>query len=175
MAASFKIRFGILPASSISDVVLVGNPAYGKPIGKWGSRPVKPDQSWINKKEHECGFYTKLEESLLKEGFRNPIFCNAIEEGFYSRVGTSRLWIAKKHNMDVPCIIADYTGQFDDLELLETEEDIRSKFKDQPLTIDMENDTKVGNVWISGLPHYHLDETEEEFLERNDHSGKVQV
>lgn len=166
-----KIRFGVLPASSVSDVVLVGNPAYGNPIGKWGSRPVKPEGSWFTKQEMKSGFYTKLEESILKDGMRNPIFCNSIEEGFFSRVGTSRLWIAKKHNLDVPCIIADYTGRFDDLELLETEQDIRAKFKDQPLVVDLEGETKVGHVWIGGLPHYHLDETREEYLGRNDHNG----
>ena len=81
------------------------------------------------------------------------------------------MWIAKKHNMDIPCVIADYVHRFDELELLESEEDIRSKFQDQPLIVDLENENKIGHVWIGGLPHYHLDETEEEFLERNDHSG----
>ncbi len=163
-----QIRFGILPASTISDRVLVGNPAYGRPIGKWGSRPVTPERSWLNKLENRNGFYTKLEASILEEGFRNPIFCNAIEQGFFCRVGTSRLWIAKKHGLDIPCVIADYVSRFENLELLETEKEIRAKFKEQPDVVDLDNETKVGHVWIGGLPHYHLNETAEEFAERLD-------
>ena len=113
-------------------------------------------------------FYTKLEESILKEGFRNPIFCNSIREGTFSRVGTSRLWIARKHELEIPCIIADYVDRWEDLELLETEEDIRSKFQEQPHIVDLDCETKVGHVWIGGLKHYHLDETEEEYESRHD-------
>jgi len=164
------VRYGVLPASEISDRVLVDNPGYGSPIGRWGSRPVKPDGSWISKQEMKWGFYTRLEESILKEGFRNPIFCNAIPEGLFSRVGTSRLWIAKKHNLEVPCIIADYVNRFPELEELRTEKEIRAKFKDQPNKVELHAETKVGHVWISGLPHYHLGETEEEYRERNDHN-----
>jgi hypothetical protein len=165
-----KIRFGTLPASELSDKVLVENPAYGNRIGKWGSRPVKPEGSMFTKEEMRRGFYTKLEASILEEGFRNPIFCNAIKEGTFSRVGTSRLWIAKKHGLDIPCIIADYVNRYPDFEELKTEEEIRSKFKDQPNKVELNIETKVGHVWISGLPHYHLNETEEEYRERNDHN-----
>lgn len=163
-----KIRFGILNPDQISDWVLVTNPEYGDRIGGFGSRPVQPPADWVRKLERKNQFYTKLEESVLKDGFRNPIFCNAIEQGTFSRVGTSRLWMAKKHKLDVPCVIADYVGKWDHLELLETEEDIRAKFKDQPHLIDLESPTKVGHVWIGGLPHYHLDETEQEYAERFD-------
>ena len=133
-----------------------------------GTRPVKPPQSWVGKLEHKNQFYTKLEESILKEGFRNPIFCNSIEQGTFSRVGTSRLWIAKKHKLDVPCIIADYVDRWTDLEELKTEQDIRGKFQDQPHIIDLTSPNKIGHVWIGGLPHYHLDETDEEYQARND-------
>jgi hypothetical protein len=163
-----KIRFGVLNPSEISDVVLVQNPAYGNNIAGYGSRPVKPPVCWIKKLEHRNQFYTKLEQSILEEGFRNPIFCNAIEEGTFSRVGTSRLWLAKKHKLDVPCIIADYVGAWDHLEELKNEEEIRAKFQDQPHLIDLESPTKVGHVWIGGLPHHHLNETEQEYEERFD-------
>jgi len=145
------VRFGILPASIISDRVLVGNPGYGKQIGKYGSRPVAPDRSWKDKLEQQSGFYSKLESSINKEGIRNPIFCNSIREGTFCRYGTSRLWIAKKHSLDVPCIIADYINRFDDLEILENDKDIRSKFIDQPDVIEWEPEFR-----IDACPHYHL-------------------
>lgn len=163
-----QIRFGILDPREISDKVLVTNPEYGDRIGSFGSRPVHPPTDWIKKLESRNQFYTKLEKSILDEGFRNPIFCNSIPQGTFSRVGTSRLWMAKKHKLDIPCIIADYTGRWKHLEFLGTEEDIRSKFKDQPHLIDLSSPTKVGHVWIGGLPHYHLDETEQEYEERLD-------
>jgi hypothetical protein len=127
-----EIRYGVVPSGAISDSVIVKNPMYGTPIGKWGSRPVKPPMNWYRKLEQENQFYTKLEASILEQGFRNPIFCNAIQEGTFSRYGTSRLWIAKKHNLDIPCVIADYTGEWEHLELLTTEDQIREKFKEQP-------------------------------------------
>lgn len=163
-----KIRFGVLNPSEISDSVLVQNPAYGKPIGGFGSRPVEPDASWRRKLEGKNGFYTRLEKSILDEGIRNPIFCSSIVEGTFSRVGTSRLWIAKRHGIHVPCVIADYVDRWTDLEELKTEEEIRAKFQDQPHLVDLETKTKIGHVWIGGLPHYHLDETEEEYDQRLD-------
>jgi len=163
-----KIRYGVLKPSQISDWVLVTNTSYGNPIAGFGSRPVEPPKDWQRKLESKNQFYTRLKESILNEGIRNPIFCNAIAEGTFSRVGTSRLWIAKKNKIDIPCIIADYVGAWTHLELLETEEDIRAKFQDQPHLIDLTSPTKVGHVWIGGLPHYHLDETEQEYEERFD-------
>lgn len=163
------MRYGVLPPGSISDLVLVTNPHYGKTrIAGFGTRPVKPPLDWVRKLEHRNEFYTKLEESILKEGFRNPIFCNSIEEGTFSRVGTSRLWIAKKHNLNIPCIIADYVDRWTELELLPDEAAIRAKFLDQPHVVDLETPTKVGHVWIGGLKHHHLDETDDEYMARDD-------
>jgi len=162
------IRFGVIEPRLISDWVLVTNKHYGHGIGGFGSRPVKPPMDWIRKQEDRHQFYSKLEESILKEGIRNPIFCNSISEGTFSRVGTSRLWIAKKHKIHVPVIIADYVDRWTDLEELKTEQDIRAKFQDQPYKIDLTNPTKVGHVWIGGLPHHHLDETPQEFEDRYD-------
>jgi hypothetical protein len=159
----YKIYYGVLPSKRISDRVLVKNPHYGQRIGEWGSRAVKPIKYLYDKLEAESGFYTKLEESILKEGIRNPLFCNAIEEGTFCRVGTSRLWIAQKHSLDVAVIIVDYVGAYADsgLEELKTEKDIRDKFKEQPDVVDFNCESKVGNVWIGGLPHYHLGETDD--------------
>jgi hypothetical protein len=80
-----------------------------------------------------CGHYTKLETSILREGFRNPLIVTCgppvmkklenlppelrarpqhewlLLEGV---TGGSRLWVAQKYNLPVPCIINDSTGHF---------------------------------------------------------------
>lgn len=103
-------------------------------------------------------FYQKLEESILREGLLNPllIIAGKSEKAFndgprtfderlppymaedYSKIvacltgGCSRLYFAQKHNLEVPVIIMDFAGKFDDFEQLFTEEDLRSKYKHPP-------------------------------------------
>ena len=149
MARAYTIRYGVVPSSLISDRVLVANPAYGDPIGKWGSRPVTPGG---HKLRLLGDFYSKLEESILREGFRNPIFCNCYEEGTFSRYGTSRLWLAKKHNLDIPCVIADHVGTWVELEELNKKTEIEAKFKDIPEIIHL----GWKDMRIDGCAHTHL-------------------
>ena len=132
----YTIRFGVLPHDSFSDRVIVYNPQFGSvKIGPWGSRPVKPDANKVNRL---FPFYENLEESIKKEGIRNPIFCNSIEQGTFCKYGTSRLWIAKKLGLEVPAIIADFDGRWSNLEQLYTIEDIQDKYVDQPTIIEVE-------------------------------------
>ena len=130
----YKIRYGVIPASQISDSVIVANPEYGDRIGKWGSRPLAPNS---HKMKRLGKFYQELEASIKKQGVRNPIFCNSYEEGCFCRYGTSRLWLAKKLKLDIPVIIADYVDAFKDLEELSTEEDILKKFKEKPEVLEI--------------------------------------
>ena len=89
---------------------------------------------------------------LLKQAFpglRDEDFHKSTRDGFDERVppymandhtkiiiclsgGCSRLYFAQKHNLNIPCIIADFADKFKDLEQLYTEEDICSKYKDPP-------------------------------------------
>ena len=147
----YDIRYGVVSSSHISNDVIVKNPQYGKPIGEWGSRPVCPSKSHYRNMEEKNQFYTRLEKSILAEGFRNPIFCNAYEHGTYCRYGTSRLWMAKKHGLDIPMIVADYCNEWLDLETLLPEE-VESKFTDKPAVIEF-NDEEMR---IDSCPHSHL-------------------
>ena len=151
---AYRIRFGILPSSVFSGDVLVSNPQYGRKIGEFGSRPVKPPQDKIVRLNDENGFYRKLEESILREGFRNPIFCNAKYGETFCRYGTSRLWVAQKNNLEIPAIIADYEDRWTDLEELFTEDDIRNKYTDQPGLVEIQLDS----MRIDSCPHSHLEE-----------------
>ena len=148
---AYKIKFGLIKPTEISDKVIVKNPNYGTRIGEWGSREVTPNQ---DKQYLLKDFYQKLEESILREGFRNPIFCNSLEEGTFCRYGTSRLWIAKRHNLEIPAIIADYKDRWNTLEELFSEEEIRSKFNDQPKIIEITEQ----EMRIDACPHSHLQE-----------------
>jgi hypothetical protein len=154
LVRQYSIRYGVLKPTDLSDKVLVKNPAYGDSIGGWGSRDVKPIRPWYNSLEQKNQFYTRLEESLKTEGFRNPIFCNSIPEGTFCRYGTSRLWIAKRLGMPTPCVIADYTERWNHLEELKTEEDIKKKFLDLPTVIELNED----EMRIDACPHTHLEE-----------------
>jgi len=157
----YTLRYGVLSYSEFSPYVLVGNPNYGKqiftPLGIMGSRPVIPDSNRFKVLEARDNFFTKLEESILKEGFLNPIFAFQFPSGLFSKIGTSRLWIAVKHKLEVPTIIANYVAKlpllskWNDLEELKSISDIESKFTHPPKIIDI---NPVEPVIQFGF-HYH--------------------
>lgn len=133
----YSIRYGIVSCNDISDRVIVYNPQYGQRVGPYGSRPVEPPRHKI---ERLYPFYEKLEESVLAEGFRNPIFCNSISQGTFCKYGTSRLWIAKKHGLPIPAVIADHEERWGHLEELFNETDVRGKYVDQPQICEIHSD-----------------------------------
>lgn len=136
----YVIRFGMVNPRLLSDYVIVKNPNYGERIGEWGSRPVKPDAHHYRNLQAQNKFYTRLEQSILEDGFRNPIFCNSFEEGTFCRYGTSRLWIAKRKDLEVPTIIADYVDRWTNLEELKERDGIYGKFKDRPMILELNED-----------------------------------
>jgi len=69
------------------------------------------------------------------------------------KVGGSRLWIAQKHDIEVPCIINDFVGLFPKTKILKTAEQIAECFTDVPGKIILD---QTGAV-ISQLPHVHMD------------------
>ncbi len=126
---------------------------------------------WIATMNRKNGFYDKLEQSVLREGFRNPILVIAgwCRENKLSTLplemqedpkkilwcgsnGGSRLWVAQKHNLSVPCIISDFVDRFPNEKLLENEEDILVYYKDKPdrITINMYG------VAAKNVPQVHL-------------------
>lgn len=149
----YKIRYGILEASELSKSAIVLNPGYGVRINdKYGSKPVGPDPVTRQQLQQKNQFYTRLEDSIESEGVRNPIFCYSIKEGTFCRYGTTRLWIAQKRNIQLPCIIADYVDRWTGLEELFTEEDILDKYPDKPGLIQLD----WASMRIDKCPHIHL-------------------
>lgn len=100
-----------------------------------------------------CGHYAKLEQSILKEGIRNPVVINC---GFPKRckmsqippeilalpthqrlllegtTGGSRLWIAQKHNIPVKCFINDFSNNYPGKHRILTVKQAIKYYKDQP-------------------------------------------
>jgi len=109
-----------------------------------------------------CGHYKKLEESILRDGLRNPVVINC---GFPRRckmihlppeqkflppnrrlllegtTGGSRLWIAQKHNIPIKCFINDLSGNYPGKHRILTVKQAIKYYKDPPkvLRIDARN------------------------------------
>lgn len=165
----YRVRYGILNSKIIYNYLC-------------------PNEIAIRHQNARNGFFNKLENSILKEGIRNPIMCWALEEWpekenekykFYKYYhkeqrfakhmiplefidkkillicrthGGSRLMIAQKHSLEVPCIISDFCNAFPDYETLTSISEISKKFKDQPKEIRL---GKLG-VLALHLPQVHL-------------------
>lgn len=160
MARNYILRYGILDSNIIFNEC---GPWSGGPVG-WDDASIKRRdavaQRLIKTLNEDRGFYINLEASILKDGFRNPILVNAgwcpvvRDRGQNTRLpldmqedhskilscpqnGGSRLYIAQKNDLEIPCIIADYVDRFPDFEILETREDIIEQYMDKPKKIMM--------------------------------------
>lgn len=158
----FTIKYAVLDSSIIFNAL---SPDFLM------KRHNKTAEAYVDELNARNGFYEKLEDSILREGFRNPIMVSA--GWFPSKMarhmpqaiidnpkdhilcltnGGSRLWIAQKHKMRVPCIISDYVDMFPKAEILNTEDEIMAHYSDKPSRI------LHGAKGLSArdLPHVHL-------------------
>lgn len=134
----YVVKYDILPSRTINNTL-------------------KPDQERIKKLEDLEKFFTKLEISILGEGIRNPIVITALsKDDITPRYGGSRLMIAQKHNLDIPCIIADFDNVFPSSKILSDIAKIYKCFKDRPKKIFL----KPHGINMSGCQHIHLKEDE---------------
>ena len=152
MKVSAQIRYAILPSRSIFNMIA-------------------PNDQVMETFNNEYDFYPRLEESILKEGVRNPIIVRAgwCPAQFRDRLpmdmkdvssrilicdknGGSRLVMAQKHELDVPCIINDYIGRFEQMPELKDENDVLSYYKDKPKEITINH----YGVRVMGIPQVHL-------------------
>ena len=129
---TYKIKYGIIPSNIISN-------------------EIQPTEDRLQKLEDGIQFFSKLEKSILSHGFRNPIVVNATKFGIVNRYGGSRLMIAQKHNMKIPCIIADFDDIFSDLIEIQYN-DIKTFFIDKPKKVYL----KPHGINVSGCEHSHL-------------------
>ena len=110
------------------DGRIIRNPNYGgAKAGIYG---------WCTNPKVSMGkkpmFKEALGESLLKEGYRNPVILFATETGNWLSFGGSRVDVGREVGMErVPAIVNDYCGRFDNCEEV-TEENFKSFFTDIP-------------------------------------------
>ena len=114
-----------------------------------------PSRAYIDRLNHENGFYDRLLASVTAEGVRNPILVTSNSRGVRcDRHGGSRLWVAQRLGLPIPCLISDWVGRFRDLEELATREAVLAMFRDQPESL-LANQQ---GLHVLNLPQVHLTE-----------------
>lgn len=124
-----------------------------------------------------CGHYSKLEKSIVEEGFRNPLIITCgtprrrklthlppemrstpthewlLMEG---TTGGSRLWVAQKYNIPVPCIVNDFTGKFNAGVKIKSVQQAKLYYKDPPLNLTFSPRLGIVEAWDNTKTGYHL-------------------
>ena len=107
--SEFKgVRYGLVPLDRITGR-LVRNPNYGGPSVSLNGWRWRPELSNHTKPK----FQAALNESVRKNGIRNPILVWNLPEGIFLTFGGSRVKAAQAAGLlSIPAIINDYTGEF---------------------------------------------------------------
>lgn len=154
----YKVKYAIIPSREIYNHVgpdsidnfEIAEEDKPKRHLKW--------EIYIRTRDEHDGFFEKLEESILEEGIFNPILVvagrlhpvtnkvvpkNVIADPekivVCDFLGGSRLWVCQKHNLDIPCIVSDFTDMFPDAELLNGEKEILAKYRNPPKRVKYES------------------------------------
>jgi hypothetical protein len=169
--APYKVRFGILKARDIFNFLEPHNNniehmnnrnqffiklessilKYGvrNPVMLWAIPKMKEK---IKGKERFCMYSVMArQQQFLK---------SKISEYWYDKDyilvcrthGGSRLLIAQKHDLEVPCIISDFCDKYSHLETLNSKEEIKNKFKDKPRKVKL---GKLGTIVLK-LPQIQM-------------------
>lgn len=132
---TYKIVFSKLRARDIYNYV-----------GPWDWRD---DQFRIGKRkylyENKIEWYQSLETDILANGISDPILVvsgllppndlktvpkwSLHNSLFCSILGGSRLFVAQKYDLEIPCIISDFNGKFNDLSELSSKSEVEFFFK----------------------------------------------
>jgi hypothetical protein len=124
-----------------------------------------------------CGHYQKLEKSILAEGVRNPVIitCGLPRKRkmenlppemrtlppsqlllLETTMGGSRLHVCQKHDMQIACIVNDWTGRFDNEPEITNEAEARMCYLDQPRSITFNKDWGLIEAFDTNKVGYHL-------------------
>lgn len=96
--------------------------------------------------EKKYGFYSRLEESVKREGFRNPVlFWDKPGNTGTAQVpyGGSRMYTAFKLDIPIPAIVCDWPPHnpaYDGWEDVNSVADVLEKFKDPPTVVEFRPD-----------------------------------
>lgn len=124
-----------------------------------------------------CGHYPKLEASMLAEGMRNPLIITcgqplrrtlnhlppelrSMDQSRWLLLegtsGGSRLWVAQKHDMVIPCFVNDRTGRFAGAETIATVEQALAKYQDPPAQLVINPKQGLTEAFDQRKVGYHL-------------------
>lgn len=125
------------------------DPAYGYTVSLALLQPrdLPPFEvgQWVHKQnEQKYGFMSRLRESILTEGFRNPIVVFKGDGNDRIPYGQSRASVAKQLGIDIPAIVCDWTGKLWGRPLT-TIAEVRECYRDQPTVVEFTS--KGLNVW----------------------------
>ena len=131
---NYIVKYAVLPSNSIENTMC-------------------PSEQLIKEQNEEEGFFIKLEKSILEDGVVNPIGIAAKKDKTYVTYGGSRLMIAQKYNLNIPCIIADFDNVFPEAKLIK-EEEIPRYYKNPPTHFQL----RAAKLYIHGCEYIHLKE-----------------
>lgn len=101
-------------------------------------------------------WFARLELSILRTGFRNPVVLTAKDGVLTPRYGGSRIMIAQKYGLVVPAIVADFSNMFPDAPEI-SYWDIWTYYKDPPKNIIL----KPHGINMSGCADAHMENENE--------------
>jgi len=180
---NYKVRYSIIPAREIFGMVGRSGGGYNSIWSDW-SDTGRQNREKIMKEYEEgldsiCGHYRKLEESIIKEGIRNPVIitCGLPRRRsirylppemrslppknlllLEATMGGSRLHVCQKHDMMIPCFINDWTGRFDSCIEIKNEEHARTYYRDQPNGVKFDSTLGMVETFDQNKVGYHLGE-----------------
>lgn len=186
--ASCQVRYVQIPARQIFGMVGRCGGGYNTLWEDWSDEGRAKRQLIMEEYEQElnkiCGHYSKLEESIIQEGIRNPVIltCGYPKKRMLKHLppelrklpehellllegttGGSRLHIAQKLDLTIPCLVNDWTGRFDNETKISSEYQARVYYKDQPTTLEITPDSGLVESFEDNKVSYHLgDEWSEE-------------
>jgi len=160
MKQAYQVRFVTLPAREIFGMVGRSGGGYNSQWTDWSDAGRQKRELIMQEFEQGldeiCGHYRRLETSILAEGIRNPVTvtCGLPRKRtlehlppemrgwspdrlllLETTLGGSRLHVCQKYNMQIPCIVTDWTGRFASEPEIHNEADARMCYLDQPQSI----------------------------------------
>jgi hypothetical protein len=178
-----EVRYVTLPANEIFGMVGRCGGGYNTLWADWSEDGRRKRDLIMQEFEKEldniCGHYSKLEQSILSEGIKDPVIvtCGLPKKRSIKHLppemldrpvqdllllegttGGSRLYIAQKYNMNIQCIVNDWTGRFKDHPKLGSAEQVKSLFNNPPAVVNIDNKMGLTVSFDDSRTSYHLDD-----------------
>ena len=180
---SYQVRYTMIPAREIFGMVGRCGGGYNTIWTDWSDEGREKRECIMREYEEGldaiCGHYRKLEESILKEGIRNPIVitCGLPKKRpieclppemrtcspeqlllLETTMGGSRLHVAQKHNMTIACIVNDWHGRFVNEPEIKSITDAKMCYLDPPRGITFHDELGMVESFDQNKVGYHLGE-----------------